>query len=272
MSSPSQNGKAASAKAVSRQEERHRLVTEAVMAAGSVAIDDLARMFDVSVMTIHRDLDRLEAQNVLRKARGVATALPSSTVESNDAYRRAQQRDEKRDLAAAALAFIQPGQTVMLDDSTTVLPLLDMLATKAPLTVASNSLSVINGLVDAEEIELVGVGGEFRAWCNAFMGQMTLDAIAALHADVLLMSTSAVTGAACYHQNQDTISIKRALIAAAESSVLLVDHTKFERRALFRLCALADFDHVVVDAGTPSATVDALRQHHGSVTVAPHSS
>jgi DeoR/GlpR family transcriptional regulator of sugar metabolism len=264
MNSPSQNGKA-----TSRQEERHRLITDAVMAAGSVAIEDLARMFDVSVMTIHRDLDRLETQNVLRKSRGVATALPSSTVESNDAYRRAQQREEKFDLAAAALEFIQPGQTVMLDDSTTVLPLLDMLGAKAPLTVASNSLSVTNGLVDAEEIQLVQLGGEFRAWCNAFMGQMTLDAIAALHADVLFMSTSAVTGSACYHQRQDTISVKRALMAAAEVSVLLVDHTKFERRALFRLCALAEFAHVVVDSATPEATVDGLCQQHGSVLVAP---
>lgn len=264
MSSPSQNGKAAA-----RQEERHRLVTEAVMAAGSVAIEDLARMFDVSVMTIHRDLDRLEAQNVLRKARGVATALPSSTVESNDAYRRGQQREEKRDLAATALDFIHPGHTIMLDDSTTVLPLLDLLGTRAPLTVASNNLSVINGLVDTEDVEIVLIGGEYRAWCNSFMGQMTLDAIAALHADVLIMSTSAVTGTACYHQRQDTISVKRALIAAAETKVLLVDHTKFERRALFRLCALSEFDHVVVDSATPEATLDALCQHHSSVTVAP---
>ncbi|CAN5592464.1 DeoR/GlpR family DNA-binding transcription regulator [soil metagenome] len=274
MNSPSQSGKtsplrAAPLKTASRQEQRHRLVTEAVMSAGTVAIEDLARMFDVSVMTIHRDLDQLEAQNVLRKSRGLATALPSSTVESNDAYRRGQQQAEKRDLAAAALEFIQPGQTLMLDDSTTVLPLLDLLGTRAPLTVASNNLSVINGLVDTEDVELVLVGGEYRAWCNAFMGQMTLDAIAALHADVLMMSTSAVFGTACYHQRQDTISIKRALMAAAATSVLLVDHTKFERRAMFRLCALADFDHVVVDSATPAATVDALRQQHGSVTVAP---
>ncbi|MGB3481263.1 MAG: DeoR/GlpR family DNA-binding transcription regulator [Mycobacterium sp.] len=263
MNNPNQNGKAAA-----RQEERHRLVTEAVMAAGSVAIEDLARMFDVSVMTIHRDLDRLESQNVLRKSRGVATALPSSTVESNDAYRRSQQRDEKRDLAVAAMEFIQPGYTVMLDDSTTVLPLLDLLPTKAPLTVASNSLSVINGLVGTEEVELVQLGGEFRAWCNSFMGQMTLDAITALRADVLIMSTSAVTGGACYHQRQDTISVKRALMAAAESSVLLVDHTKFEHRALFKLCGLTEFAHIVVDSGIPEATLDALRQQHSSVTVA----
>lgn len=264
MNSPGQNGKAES-----RQAQRHRLLTEAVVTAGAITIEELAKTFDVSVMTIHRDLDQLEAQGVLRKSRGTATALPSSTVEANDAYRRGQQRNEKRDLAYAALEFIEPGQTVMLDDSTTLLPLLEILDAKAPLTVASNSLAVINGLLNSEDIELVQVGGEYRSWCNAFMGQMTIDAIAALRADVLIMSTSAVTGSACFHQRQDTVSVKRALMEAAAARVLVVDHTKFERRALFRLCALSDFDHVVVDSGTPAATVDSLRQQHSSVTVAP---
>jgi DeoR/GlpR family transcriptional regulator of sugar metabolism len=263
MDSLGQNGKAAS-----RQAQRHRLLTEAVMAAGTMTIEDLAKTLNVSVMTVHRDLDQLEAQNVLRKSRGAATALPSSTVESNDAYRRAQQRSEKVELTAAALEFIQPGQTVMLDDSTTLLPLLDHLGTRAPLTVVSNSLSVTNSLVDVEDIQLVLIGGEYRSWCNAFMGQMAVDAISTLHADVLVMSTSAVIGDACYHQQQDTVSIKRAMMGAASSRVLLVDHTKFARRAMFRLCGLDEFDHVVVDSKTPDEVVASIRARNIDVTVA----
>lgn len=255
-------------KAASRQAQRHRLLTEAVVAAGTVTIEDLARMLNVSVMTVHRDLDQLEAQNVLRKSRGAATALPSSTVESNDAYRRSQQRSEKAELASAAMAFVQPGQTVMLDDSTTLLPLLDQLGTKAPLTVVSNSLSITNVLVDSEGVQLVLVGGEYRRWCNAFMGQMASDAISALRVDVLIMSTSAVIGDACYHQQQDTVSIKRSMMNVASSKVLLVDHTKFERRAMFRLCPLDEFDHVVVDSKTPEDVVDEIRKLDVDVTVA----
>jgi DeoR/GlpR family transcriptional regulator of sugar metabolism len=255
-------------KAASRQAHRHRLLTEAVMAAGTVSIEDLAKMLDVSVMTVHRDLDQLESQNVLRKSRGAATALPSSTVESNDAYRRSQQRTEKAELATAAMAFVQPGQTVMLDDSTTLLPLLEQLGTKAPLTVVSNSLSVTNALVDAEDIELVLVGGEYHGWCNAFMGQMASDAISGLYVDVLIMSTSAVIGGSCYHQQQDTVSIKRSMMNVAGSKVLLVDHTKFERRAMFRLCPLEEFDHVIVDSRTPTDVVDEIRKLGIDVTVA----
>jgi DeoR/GlpR family transcriptional regulator of sugar metabolism len=256
-------------KVASRQAQRHRLLTEAVMAAGTVTIEDLARTLNVSVMTVHRDLDQLEAQNVLRKSRGAATALPSSTVESNDAYRRSQQRSEKVELASAGMTFVQPGQTVMFDDSTTLLPLLDQLGTKAPLTVVSNSLSVTNTLVDAEDIQLLLVGGEYQSWCNAFMGQMAIDAIAALYVDVLIMSTSAVIDGACYHQQQDTVAIKRSMMSVSSSKVLLVDHTKFERRAIFRLCPLDEFDHVVVDSRTPADVVDEIRKHDVNVMIAP---
>ena len=245
-------------KAASRQAKRHRVIVDAVMDAGSISIEDLAALLDVSVMTVHRDLDELESQNIVRKSRGAATALPSSAVESNDAYRRGQQREEKAELAHAALEFVQQGQTVMLDDSTTLLPLLDILPARAPLTVASNSLSVINGLATKEGIQMVSVGGEYVSWCNAFMGQMATDAIDALQVDLLIMSTSAVIGGACYHQRQDTVSVKRAMMRAAATTVLLLDHTKFERRAMFELCDLTAFDHIIVDSKTSQNVITSL--------------
>jgi DeoR/GlpR family transcriptional regulator of sugar metabolism len=54
----------------------------------------------------------------------------------------------------------------------------------------------------------------------------------------------------------------------ASSKVLLVDHTKFERRAMFRLCPLDEFDHVVVDSKTPADVVEEIRKLDVDVTVA----
>src|ERR1039458_3546959 len=62
----------------SRQFERQRAVTELVMSAGSVRIEDVAERFDVSLMTVHRDLDELESRGILRKTQGVATATSRS--------------------------------------------------------------------------------------------------------------------------------------------------------------------------------------------------
>ena len=95
----------------------------AVLTQPFVAVKDLARMFDVSVMTIHRDLDELEVQGILRKVRGGATPQPSSIFESNARYRVTVARAEKQALAKFALTLIEPGHAVVVDDSTTGLTL-----------------------------------------------------------------------------------------------------------------------------------------------------
>ncbi len=110
-----------------------------VMAEGAVRIEELADRFGISLMTVHRDLDELEGRGLLRKSRGVATALSTALVESSDVYRSGRQLAEKEAIAVAALEFIEPGQAIMLDDSTTALHLVPHLHTKKPLTVITNT-------------------------------------------------------------------------------------------------------------------------------------
>ena len=66
---------------------RHQLITDRVRMDGSVTVDELVRATGVSRMTVHRDLDALETEGVLRKVRGGATATRSSIFESDLQYR-----------------------------------------------------------------------------------------------------------------------------------------------------------------------------------------
>ncbi len=50
---------------------------------GSVSIAELSRAFQVSEMTVHRDLDALEAEGLLRKVRGGAMRPEGETAVSN---------------------------------------------------------------------------------------------------------------------------------------------------------------------------------------------
>src|ERR687894_3331661 len=101
---------------------RQEQVAEYVLQHGSVSAKDLAGVFGVSTMTIHRDLDELEHQGVLRKVRGAAEPQPTSLFESNVRYRLRASRVEKEAICRVALRHIKPGQSVMFDDSTTSLP------------------------------------------------------------------------------------------------------------------------------------------------------
>jgi DeoR/GlpR family transcriptional regulator of sugar metabolism len=251
-----------------RQVERQRAISEAVMAEGAVRIEQLAERFDISLMTVHRDLDELESRGLLRKSRGVATALASSLVESSDVYRAGQQLAEKRALAHAAMQFIEPGQSIFLDDSTTVQQMASLLPAKTPLTVITNVLTLLNDLHGVRGISLVALGGNYYNWCSAFMGRMTNEAIARLRADVVVMSTAAITDDTCFFQTAETVDTKRAMFDAAAMRILLTDRTKFEKRALHALAHLTEFDLVIVDAATSKTDIARLRAQGIRVVVA----
>ncbi|MGH3952081.1 MAG: DeoR/GlpR family DNA-binding transcription regulator, partial [Pseudonocardiaceae bacterium] len=227
---------------VSRQRERQSAIAADVMADGSVRIEALAEKHGISLMTTHRDLDALVSRGVIRKTRGMATALSSSLVEASDLFRRGLQHAEKAALARAACAFIEPGHALILDDSTTTRHLVPSLSDKTPLTVITNYLPVIEDLNGEPDITLIALGGQFYPWANSFMGHVTVKTTRDVRADLFIMSTSAITDDACFHQMQETVDTKRAMFDSAATRVLLVDHTKFARRALHALAALAEFD------------------------------
>src|SRR5574340_1716953 len=101
------------------QSERHDAITEILLRAGSMRIEELDDRFGVSTMTIHRDLDTLAAKGILRKSRGSVTAVATSLVEASIEYRTRQHQAEKQAIAHAAFELVEPGQAVILDDSTT---------------------------------------------------------------------------------------------------------------------------------------------------------
>lgn len=105
------------------QRDRQDRIRDRVIADGFVRTDELATHFGVSIMTVHRALDSLQAQGWLRKVRGGATALPSAVFHGSVGQRMASMSDAKGRLAQAALDLIIPGQSVMLDESTTCLRL-----------------------------------------------------------------------------------------------------------------------------------------------------
>lgn len=252
-----------------RQLARQKAISEVVMMEGTVRIENLAQRFNISVMTAHRDLDELESRGLLRKDRGVASALSTALVESSDVFRSGRQLAEKEAIAHAALDFIEPGQAIILDDSTTALQIAPFLSTKTPLTVITNTLPVMDALRGVRGISLLGLGGDYYNWCSAFMGPLTTGAVAALKPDVFLMSTSAIIDDVAFHQVPLTVEVKRAMFKASKMRLLLTDHTKFERRALHAMIPLQDFDAVIVDKFTQSSDIKRLRDNGVNVVIAP---
>lgn len=249
--------------------KRQELIAEYILKKSSAQVQDLVEMFNVSTMTIHRDLDELERQGILRKVRGGATAQPSSLFESNIRYRLGSASEDKLAIARYALQYIEPGQAVMMDDSTTTLALARQITEVIPLTVITNSLMIMNELTRIRGINLISLGGEFTPRYNAFTGLICEQAINSLRANLLFMSTSAVSDSIAFHQDANIVKVKRAMMNSAAQRILMIDSSKLHQTALLHLATIDQFDMVIVDAHIDPVSLTQLQKDGIRVEVAP---
>ena len=241
--------------------DRQALIRDRIHAEGSVTVDQLVAILGVSRMTVHRDLDVLASEGVLRKVRGGATALRSSLFESDLPFRLNASVAEKQAIGAAAARLVEGGQAVLCDESTTTMAAVRAVDPSEPITVITNCLPIMQFVNESTKHRLIGLGGDYVARYQAFLGILCEQVITNVFADVLLASCSAVRGGSTYHQDQQIVTVKRAMIRSAPTRVLLLDSKKVGVGALYHLGEISDFTHLITDDGTPE---DFLEQAHES--------
>ena len=85
-----------------KRDERRQAIMDRLVEDRAVDLDMLAELFSVSKMTIHRDLDDLEHQGLLRKVRGGATIEAGTRFESDFRIREKHDGEAKTRMAEAA--------------------------------------------------------------------------------------------------------------------------------------------------------------------------
>jgi DeoR/GlpR family transcriptional regulator of sugar metabolism len=189
---------------------------------------------------------------VVRKFHGGVTAQPSGIFESQMSYRLATMALEKSAIARAALQHVHPGMSILLDDSTTVLKMVEGLPELAPLHVATTfvaGLRQLSELTHDHNLTVIGIGGRYDVAHDSFVGVQTNEQVRGLHVDAVFMSTSAVSATDMFHQEEQIVALKREMLNSATRKYLLVDHTKLGRLALLKIAALTELDLIITDAG-----------------------
>ncbi len=250
-----------------KAEGRRQGILDLLMEAGAATVEEMSAHFDVSRMTIHRDLDQLEQEGLLRKVRGGASVQSSGQFESDFRYRQRLAGPEKQRIAAAAASLVEPGQTIIVDDSSTAGGIAAHLADIRPLTVITNNLGVIQELSGAAGVTLIALGGQYSKKFHGFFGLVTDEALRSLRADVAFVSTSSIHGVRAFHQDQEVMQTKRLMLAAAERTYLLADHGKFGRPALHFFAALDRFDAILTGEEPPAPMRKALHEAGIRLTV-----
>ena len=250
--------------------ERRETILQLLLEHESVTVRELVERFGVSTMTAHRDLDALAERGVLRKVRGGATAQPTALYESSLGFRLGEMQEAKQRIARAAAAQVQPGSSLVLDDSTTGLAMVPYLAEIPELTIVTTFVSVVDEVAHLTEgtVNLIGIGGTYDAKYHAFGGVMAERALRDLRVDRCFTACLVDVARGVFHREPEQAALKRTMLEIADASTLLADSSKFSKRGMHRIAGLDAFDRAVVDDSTDPAHISALRSHGLDVTVA----
>ncbi|MTB45074.1 DeoR family transcriptional regulator [Providencia sp. wls1922] len=247
------------------QAERHRLICSHVSQHGSALVRDLAQLCHVSQETIRRDLTVLEREKRLIRSFGGAVAteqdespvlnvMPSSVklsqmVDGAESFRKRTEEnpDAKMKIAKAALKFIQPGDCIMMDNSSTCW----FLARQIPdidITVVTNSVKIIQALACRDRVRVIGIGGEYSERHDDFHGPISESIIRSFQIKTLFLSCQGFNIETGVRDGSEVnAKLKNIMIQVSENCVLLADNNKLDQYAFSQVCTLNDINVLITN-------------------------
>lgn len=248
---------------------RQKAILAALANRQPAALRALADCLQLSDSTLRREVSALAALGLVQRQFGKVSLAFTAEGDAPLRLRMTINEDEKRRIARAALELVRPGETIFISGGSTTLELARLLPGRRQLTVLTNALLVANLMVDQPGIKLIVLGGALRSDEQTLHGHLTLYGAEQLHADKLFYGIEAISlEHGLTHSQLVEVSTDRALIQAANQTIVLADHTKFGRVAPARVIPLSGVHTLVTGCETLPETITALQQQGVQVIVA----
>lgn len=251
--------------------EREAYILHKIQTDKRVKVTDLAEALDVTPETIRKDLSDLEERHLLQRVHGGAVAL-SYFKSSEPAYsdRSAIQIEAKQRLAAEVAREILPGETLLLDNGSTIHELAKALCDIPLLTVITPSLKIALTFSNNPSTKVFLLGGWLRPTEPSTFGDVTLQQLKGFHVNKTILS---VAGLSAEHglteYLEEDASIKRQALLCGEKKIVLIDHTKLDVTALLTVAPIEKIDEVYIDGSSDDPRIGAIREKGVHVVCLP---
>ena len=231
--------------------QRQKEIISLTESAGEITIKELAERLGVSEMTVHRDLDLLQAERYIYKKRGAAVFVESADREKSDFY-----AEEKRYIGRKAAELVPDGASVIFDNSTTALECARFLNPKGKYTFYTTNLETAEILTSYVGSVLYCSGGYYLPDSKGFVGTQAEVFVASVNADICFVGASGITSDGTTTPYPMHTPLQKAIIASAKTKILVCDHSKFDKKAMEKICDLSEIDMIVTDSGLSDETYE----------------
>jgi DeoR family fructose operon transcriptional repressor len=254
-------------------DERRTLILEHLARDQMVKVAELSDRFDVSEVSIRRDLDRLDRLGLLKRVHGGAVAIPSAALGQPHVTKMRHHVDEKERIGRAAAQMIHDGDRLIFDSGTTVLQIARSISgdllNAGHLTVITGSLPIVQELGPWKGVHLIVLGGIYLPDYEMIVGPQTIEHLNGLHADRVFLGTDGLTFShGVTTANLLEAEVDRSMVEAASEVIVVADSSKIGVIGLTTILPVTNIDKLITDDKAPADFLAALREQGVEVILA----
>jgi len=236
----------------------------------SITIEEMKSIFNISEMTIRRDISYLEQMGYVTRVQGGARARKKLFLDSTFSQREKINVIEKKAIARKGVELIKPGDNIIIDTGTTTLYLArELVRLEFPFTVATTSLAVASALFNSH-IDVLIFGGFLRREIPDLVGPLTEKNLLEFHAHKLFMGCDGIIVEEGFFTSDLNIShIEEKMVEIADRVIVLTDNTKFGKKSFVRYADIKNVHTVITDSNVHQKYVEELRKKGLEAIIAP---
>lgn len=228
-------------------EERKSKILDSLNKYGKVKVCDLSQLYDVSEVTIRRDLQELEEDRLIKRVHGGAILSDNTKFEPTFSEKIDKFYEEKESVGKLAASLIVDGDTIALDAGTTTLSIAKHIEAKN-ITVLTNSLDISYELAKMRDVEVIVTGGTLRWETRAMVGPVADNTLKGFRVDKAFVGANAIciiNGLTTPNVNE--ANTKREMIKIAKQTIVVCDHSKFKVVLFSKIVDLDSVDIIITD-------------------------
>ncbi|KZL88984.1 DeoR/GlpR family DNA-binding transcription regulator [Clostridium magnum] len=229
-----------------------------------VTVKELSKILKVSEMTIRRDLNLLQSNDIVNRSYGKATYIANTANDSsNDNYELDYEQnimnEEKERIGKYAASLIEPGDVLIIDGGSTTDKLAKHLPEDSEITVLCYTYNILSHLIKKDNMNLIFSGGYYHRRDQMFESLQGINLIENIRATKMFVSTSGIhhkLGLTCSQSFE--VPTKRTALQSSQTKILVADSSKFSKVRTAYFAQLNEINEIVTDTGLSSEWKDII--------------
>ena len=239
--------------------QRRHTIMQLLQEQGEVSVDQLVQLFDISEVTIRKDLSALETNGFLLRKYGGAILMPKEIMDENE---NDELTKRKFVIAKAAAERIRDHNRIIVDSGSTTATLIKQLNLKQGLVVMTNSLSVATELRALEnEPTLLMTGGTWDTRSESFQGKVAEQVLRSYDFDQLFIGADGIDLARGSTTFNELVGLSQVMAEVSREVVVMVESQKIGRKMPNLELTWQQIDVLITDTGLSEQDKQAILAH-----------